>query len=246
MALIQARAVTILAALAVLAGSGHALAADAPPALGWTGEAALGGSLATGNTDRQALDFDGRAQMRTDRREDRYKVLGDLARENGVIRSERIEVGAQTNYDLSKDKFYLIGFAQYRRDKFSGYRYEAELGPGVGYRFVYTDRLTFALEFASGFRHGELPGAVGDDNLLFARGTGTVDYQISDHAKLSNETLITGDNQRVKIEDTLSVTSSLISDIAVRVSLNARYNSNPPVTVKKMDTLSKVALVYAF
>ncbi|MFN0000441.1 MAG: YdiY family protein [Burkholderiaceae bacterium] len=149
----------------------------------------------------------------------------------------------QSNYNISQDKFYLIGFTQYRRDRFSGYLYEAEVGPGVGYRFVYTDRMTFALEFATGYRHGELRGFGNDDDLIFARGTATVDYQLSDQAKLTNEALVTGDNQRVRMEDTFSVTSTLIRDIAMRASVNVRYVSNPPVGIKKLDTLSKVALV---
>jgi len=224
-----------------------AWAADDTPDLGWTGEIGLGGSLATGNTDRQALDLEAKAQFRADRREDRYKLLGDIARENGVITAERIEGGAQTNYDISQDKLYLLGFANYRRDKFSGFEYEAEGGPGIGYRFVRTDRLTVAVEFSTGYRHGEVIGSGNADDVIFARGTATAEYQLSDNAKIANEMLITGDNHRLKVENTLSVTSTLITDIALRASINARYNSNPPaVAVKRVDTLSKIALVYAF
>ena len=251
MALIQTYATRILgAALLCIGMIVPAFAADdaanKAPALGWTGEVALGGSLATGNTDRQALDLATKAQLRTEHREDRFKALGDLARENGVVTSERIEAGAQTNYDISKDKLYLLAAADYRRDKFSGFLYEAEIGPGIGYRFVRTDKLNFAVEFSVGYRHGELRGPGYDDDLPFARGTGTLEYQLSDHAKLANESLITGDSHRLILEDSFSVTSTLISDIAMRASINARYNTNPPVAVKKVDTVSKISLVYGF
>lgn len=70
---------------------------------------------------------------------------------------------------------------------------------------------------------------------------------MSDNAKFANETLITGDNQRLKLEDTLSITTTIVRDIAIRASINARYNTDPPGTiVKKVDTLSKIAVVYAF
>lgn len=161
--------------------------------------------------------------------------------------AERVEAGLQRNYNLSGgDKFYLIGFTQYRSEKFSGFLYEAEVGPGLGYRFAYTDRMTFAVEFSTGYRHGELRGLGNDDDLIFARGTATMDYQLSNQAKLTNEALVTGDNQRVRMENTFSVTSTLIRDLALRAPLNARYVSSPPVGIKKLDTLSKVALVYAF
>ena len=106
--------------------------------------------------------------------------------------------------------------------------------------------MTFSLEFATGYRHGELRGPGNDDDVIFARGTVTTDYQLSDTAKLTNELLATGDKQRLRVEDTFSVTSTLISDIAMRASFNARYVSNPPVGIKKLDTLTKVALVYTF
>src|SRR5436190_721190 len=86
-----------VAALALFGFAAAARAADSPPGvpqLGWAFEVALGGSLATGNTDRQALDLASKAQYRTTHREDRYRLLGDLARENGVTTSERVEAGA--------------------------------------------------------------------------------------------------------------------------------------------------------
>jgi putative salt-induced outer membrane protein len=234
-----------LGAALMAAGAVPALAADSAPVLGWEGQVALGGSLATGNTDRQALDLETKIQHRTPRREDRFRALGDLARENGDITAERVQMAAQSNYDISKDKFYVLAFTQYNRDKFSGFDYEVELGPGLGYRFVRTERITFSMEFSTGYRHGELPGP-GTDGQIFARGTITGEYQLSDHAKLENEMLITGDEQRLKVENTFSVTSTLIRDIAARLSINARYNTDPPLVVKKVDTVSKVSLVYAF
>jgi len=235
------------ALLGALASTAPAHAADDTPALGWEGQVALGGSLATGNTDRQALDLEAKAQFHsTAHREDRYKALGDLARENGSITAQRVQLAVQSNYDISKDRLYVLAFTQYDRDKFSGFSYEAEIGPGLGYRFVRTDRLNFFVEFSTGYRHGEKQSGIKDDDQVFARGTVTADYQLSDNAKLTNEMLITGDTNRLKVENTFAVTSTLIRDIAARFSINLRYNTDPPLAVKRVDTLSKVSLVYAF
>ena len=70
---------------------------------------------------------------------------------------------------------------------------------------------------------------------------------MSDNAKFANEALITGDNQCLKLEDTLSITTTIVRDIAMRASINAHYNTYPPgAIVKKVGTLSKIAVVYAF
>ena len=58
--------------------------ADDTLPLGWHTEVALGGSLATGNTDHQALDLESKVRYRTEHREDVYRLMGDMARDNGL------------------------------------------------------------------------------------------------------------------------------------------------------------------
>ncbi|MBY0510722.1 MAG: DUF481 domain-containing protein [Rhodospirillaceae bacterium] len=64
-----------------------------------------GARAATGNTDRQALDLETKVKRRAENREDRFKLLSNLARENKETSAERFQAAAQTNYDISKDKF---------------------------------------------------------------------------------------------------------------------------------------------
>jgi putative salt-induced outer membrane protein YdiY len=149
----------LLVAASALAGP--AVADDKPIVMGWSGQITLGGSLATGNTDREALDLDSKFQLQSEHRQDVFKVLGDIASENGISTAERTEASAQTNYDVSKDKFYLLGFAQYVRDRFTGFSYEVEVGPGVGYRFFHTDNLTLSVELSSGYYHAALSNGAG-------------------------------------------------------------------------------------
>ena len=234
------------ALLAISAAAAPALADDAPPVMGWTGQIALGGSLATGNTDRQALDLDSKFQLQSDHRQDVFKVLGDLARENGLLTAERTLASAQSNFDISKDKLYVFGFAQYDRDRFAGFNYEAEIGPGLGYRFVRTDRLNFSVELSTGYYRASLTAGGGRENEIFTRGSAKVEYKITDTAQIANEALVTGYNERVNIEDTFSITSTLIRKLATRISIDARYNTDPPAGLKHTDTLSKISLVYAF
>jgi putative salt-induced outer membrane protein len=155
-------------------------------------------------------------------------------------------VGAQSNFDIG-DSFYVLGFGQYDRDRFAGFRYEAEGGGGVGYRFSYTDRLKLSAELAPGYRYSEIRVAGGHSDEIFLRGSIMAEYKLSDNASLANELLMRGDAQRVKVENTFSVTSALIRRLAARISVNVRYNSDPPaIALKKTDTSSKVALVYGF
>ncbi len=235
---------TAALALWLAAGLAPALASDDGPKDGWDGEIALGASAATGNTNRQALDLDIKASHRAGRVEDLYTLSGEFAREDGNTTASRVNAGVQSNIDIN-DRFYALGFADVERDRFSGYRYEAELGVGVGYRVIDRDNLSLDVELAPGYRHGEIRG-IGNENRAYVRGTVRVEYQISDNATLSNETLIAGDSDRVRIEDTLALTATIINNFAARLSFNIRHNTNPPAGAEKTDTVSKAQLVYGF
>lgn len=227
-----------------LGGPALAQSEESQPPQSWEAEVALGGSLSTGNTDRQALDVDAKASHRAGRFEDHYKLSGEFARENGSTTASRLNAGVQSNYDIS-EKFYALGFAEIERDKFSGYRHEEELGLGVGYHVFDTETLSFDIELSAGYRHGAIRGG-GSDNKVSMRGAALLAYQISDTAKLTNEAVVSGDAGQFRAEDTLALTATVISDLAARLSFNIRYNSNPPAGAKKTDTLSKAQLVYSF
>ena len=221
-----------------------AQAADSGFEKNWDAEVALGGSLSTGNTDRQALDVDAKASHRAGRFEDFYKLSGEFAREDSKTTALRINAGVQSNYDIS-DRFYALGFTEVDRDEFSGFHYEAEVGAGVGYRVVDIGDVSFDVELAPGYRYGAIRGDR-TENEFYVRGSALVQYNISDTATLANETIVAGDGGQIRAEDTLSLTATVVSKLAARLSFNIRYNSSPPAGVKKTDTITKAQLVYAF
>jgi len=209
-------------------------------------EIALGGSLSTGNTDRQGLDLDAKAKYRAGRVTDSYKLLAELGREDGAATSQRWVAGFETNVDF-RDGLYALGFVQYEDDKFSGFQSEIEGGLGVGYRILQTATMTLSVDAGPGYRIGRVRAPLPDEKEIFARGTALYDWQMSDNAKLSNELVISWDQERTKVENTLAVTSKLIGALSGRASVNVRSNTRPPSAgIKKTDTISKVALVYSF
>ncbi|MEQ9449221.1 MAG: DUF481 domain-containing protein, partial [Rhodospirillaceae bacterium] len=168
----------------------------------------------------------------------------EFAREDGDTTASRIRGSAQSNYDVT-DRFYALGFAEIERDRFSGFRYETEVGAGVGYRVFDSDDMSFDVEIGPAFRHSAIRGG-GDNNRLFARASALFNYEISDNETLSNATQVSGDSGQFRIEDTLALTATVINDLAARISFNIRYNSNPPAGAEKTDTTTKAQLVYAF
>lgn len=236
-----------LALMGVLLLSAPALAADnKTPNAKWIAELAAGGSLSTGNTKRNALDFDGKAKYRLGRVEDRYKLKAELGRERGTTTSQRWVAGYETNIDI-QDGLFVLGFAQFEKDKFAGFDSEITGGLGVGYRILQTSDMLLSVNAGPGYRISRLKAPLKDEKEIFARGTALFEYQISDSAKLTNDYSVSWDSDRTKFENTLAVTSKIIGSLAARLAFNARYNTKPPgVLVKKTDTVTKVALVYSF
>jgi putative salt-induced outer membrane protein len=212
----------------------------------WVSEVALGATLATGNTERKGADLDAKAKYRNGRIEDRYKLIAELGRDSGVTTSQRWVAAYESSVDF-RDGLFALGFAQYEDDKFSGFQSEIEAGLGVGYRVLQTSAMLLSVNVGPGYRIGKLQAPLADEKEIFARGTALFEWTMSDNAKLSNDLSLRWDAERTKIENTLAITSKLIGSLAARASFNVRHTSSPPrATLKKTDTVTKLALVYSF
>lgn len=211
---------------------------------GWSGEVSLGGSLATGNTQRKSSDLDLRLNHREGRLEDRFHLAGTMAWETGNTVAQRIEASAQSRFDW-KPRSYTFGLAELTDDRFSGYRYEAAVSAGIGYRLIDTPRTSLTVDAGPGYRVGAVK--VGNDEKeVLARLGSNFRHDLSDNARITNDAVVTYDAVRTRAEDTIAVTSKLIGELAGRASFNVRYNSDPPAGIKSTDTLSKLSLVYGF
>ncbi len=212
----------------------------------WVAEITVGGSLATGNTERSAIDTEAKVKYRSGRVLDEYNFSGEMAREFGKTTAERIKGGYQTNIDI-QDGLFGLAFVNAEDDRFSGFDYEAESGIGAGYRVINTAKLLVSVEGGPGYRYSKATPPSITEKEIFARASAEVDYKISDNATLNDEITISWDDERTKIENTLSLSSKIYGQLSGRTSFNVRYNSNPPTaTLDKTDTITKVALVYRF
>ncbi|MBL8645194.1 MAG: DUF481 domain-containing protein, partial [Rhodospirillaceae bacterium] len=199
-------ATVLLAALA----AGPAAAEDSKIAnKTWVGEITLGGSLATGNTERTAFDAEANAKYRSGRVLDEYKFSGELAKESGSTTAERIKGSYQTNIDI-EDGLFALAFLTAEDDRFSGFKYELESGLGVGYRVISTSDLEISVEAAPGYRYSKASAPFATEKEIFARGTAKLNYQMSDNASLNDEVTVSWDDERTKIENTISVSSKII------------------------------------
>lgn len=227
----------------------HPLAAED----GLTGEVNVGGSMATGNTDTTRVDGEIKARFKAGRLEDNYRLVTEFSNDNGRKTAQRILGSIESRFDMQEDLF-IFGYLEFDDDKFSGFKYEVEGAFGAGYKVIDDDNMRLLLQVGPGYRYSKfptpalsaLPLVSSNENELLIRGSADFEYIITNTLSITNAFIVTWDSNRTKLENTTAITSALIGDLSTRLSLNIRYNTEPPLLTKKTDTLTKVSLVYGF
>ncbi len=239
----------LLFSLAGLGRESHAVDGEE----GLSGEVNIGGSIATGNTDTTRVDAEIKARFKADRLEDNYRLMAEFSDDNGSTTAQRILGSVESRWDM-RENLIVFGYLEYDDDRFSGFKYEVEAAFGAGYKVIDDDSMRLLLQAGPGYRYSKFstpappapPLVNSSENEFLIRGSADFDYDITDTVNLTNVFIVSWDSSRTKLENTLALTSKLIGDLSTRLSVNVRYDIDPPLLTRKTDTLSKVSLVYGF
>ncbi len=218
----------------------------APSAVEWTGEAELGGSRATGNSDNERVDATLKVENKIDRWGNEFDLSFNFAREDRETSAQKFRTRWQTNYDLT-DRVYAFGVLLYEDDKFSGFDYEITEGAGLGWRVFDEETLAWSLEAGPGGRHSKEEESGKVENEAVGRFRSKFFWKLSDSAELTNDTTFTFSAARLVSADTIALTTTIIGPLLGRLSLEVTHDSNPPdEETEKLNTLTKASLVYRF
>ena len=211
----------------------------------WSGEINLGGSLATGNTDRTAFDATLKAQFRTEHLEDRYLLSVEFADENGATTAQRILTAIESRVDFTEDN-YFFGYLEYDDDRFSGFSYEINAAVGTGFRSDFSFGLLISAQLGPGFRLSKRQDTNQSESQETIRGSIGLEHSLSKNALITDDLVVTWDKDRFKVENTFALTSKLLDNLSSRVSFNIRHNDSPPFGTKSTDTLTRISIIYEF
>jgi len=211
----------------------------------WSGKGEAGLVAASGNTDSNTVS----AKLGATDVYDAWKHQFDLsvlrASTSGVKSAERYTAGEQTNYKLDQHSF-VFGALDYQNDKFSGFLYQTDVAGGYGYQFYDTKKIKLSAQVGVGYR--KTKDNLGDPSKGNAVGTAGMNYEnaISDTTKVLDKfSLVTG-SSNTQLRNFLGLEVKMSTALALSVGLDVQRNSNPPAPKKPTDTLTTVAVVYAF
>ncbi|WP_144214296.1 DUF481 domain-containing protein [Shewanella donghaensis] len=216
----------------------------------FAGEAELGATLTTGNTDTASVKARLGLKQELGNWENAYLLEGLYNEDSGENTAKRYYAGAQGDY-IFDDKNYLFVTANYEADPFTGFDYKMIASSGYGHKFIDTADVFLSAEIGPGYIYKKLDdeqsAALGYDSedSIVAHGALNFSYAITETSKFTQLFVADyGDNLEGRSESAL--TANIVGALAMKFAVIVRYNSEPLDNKKSTDTETNMTLLYAF
>ena len=236
---------SILMASLVFAGtffSGTILADDAL----WFSEIALGGVATTGNTDERNLKL--RIVAKRDNSSTRFAQKFHIDALNNskdkVKTAQKIYGFYELDYKLQNNSA-IYGRVSYEDDRFSGFDYQADLTMGYDRQLFENKKMLLKGNLGVGVRVSQLE--VGDrENEVILRVGGDYRWQLSSNSVFEQILSAEIGSDATIMRSETSLSSDIVGNLAMKLALNVKHQSEVPVGSEKTDTETSVTLVYKF
>ncbi|QQX81088.1 DUF481 domain-containing protein [Shewanella sp. KX20019] len=244
---------TMLTAIAVLLAAPFAAHAGADFVEGdktFAGEAELGATLTTGNTDTSSIKGRLNLMQELGNWENQYLFEGLYKEDTGDVTAKRYYAGIQGDYKFD-EKNYMFITANYEVDPFTGYDFKSVVSAGYGHKFIDTGKVLLSAEFGPGYiyksldeEQAALRGYDSEDSVV-GHGVMNFAYEISDSSKFTQMFVADYGNSLEGRSET-AITANIVGALAMKFAVIVRYNNEPLDDKKSTDTETNMTLLYAF
>ncbi len=210
----------------------------------WTSEVELGAVFTGGNTEQETLKFrfdttrDGEAYINT------FHADSFNAAEDGNTTAEKnylfYRLGKKLDYD--QGLFTRVGYEQ---DKFSGFDSQIDFTAGYNRTFLESDNMKLAADFGIGMRRSELESDETESETI-GRIAGLYTWQVSTNAIFKQSMGFEIGEEFITSRSESSLESTISGNLAMKIALKIKHNSEVLPGKDKTDTESTVTLVYKF
>jgi putative salt-induced outer membrane protein len=232
--------------------------APPPPQGVWLGKGQAGFLDSHGNSDAESIN--GNIDMiRYDGAWKNELYLGGLyGKSSDVVSAERWETHSQSDYAVS-GALFAFGGLRFEHDLFDGFQYQASATGGLGYKFIDTNDTKLSAQLGAGYRRLRPEDIFKDpDGVVISRivhpatgeaiGTVGVDFSqaFTKTTVLTNKFVTEAGSSNTMLHDQLALTVKMSEKLALSVGYAFTDNTHPPETLKKIDTLATINLVFSF
>lgn len=212
---------------------------------GFSGEAELGYTQLSGNTDSRTLI--GKSQLTWLRDRWTHQLRGGVRHvsRDGEASAEQYHLTGRERYDL-EGPHYLFGFTRWEKDRFSGYDQQLAAIAGYGRELIGGERHRLSLEAGPGYRHDRIDSEP-NASLAVAYGALAWHLEATETTTLDQELSVESTDDNTTSRSLSSLTARLNSRLAMRLSHEIKRNSQPPEEAEaRTDHTSRVTLLYSW
>lgn len=226
---------------------------------GWSGTGELGLSAARGNARSENLNA--RLQFAKEDDQWRHRMSASGLRARGEVTADFDGDGIpETRLETTANRFQTaassalkmneraswISSVRYERDDFSTYAWQGTVSVGYGYKWIDTETTRVEASIGPGYRRASLAASGDVESEFIVRSTLEARRQLTETTLLVNELLVESGSDNTFVQNDFGFAVAINSSMALKLGLQARYNSTVEPGRKSTDTLSTMNLVYTF
>lgn len=221
----------------------------------WTGKGGAGLVIARGNTNTNTANATLDLANELEKWKHAFGLVGIYTSNSDGATAQRWTAQEQTDFKFSDTGFWF-GKLRYEDDRFSSYFYQGTASTGVGHKFLDSDTTKLSSQIGVGYRTYKTRESLDADGVTVIPPaykhetifSGAIDYShaLTETTKLMDKLIVESGATNTFTQNDLAVQVKVTNVLGIALGYSVRYNSEPAVGFKKMDTLSTVNLVYEF
>lgn len=210
----------------------------------WHGEAELGGSRSSGNTDLLALYGALRLERRGQRWSHGLNGRIDFQQSEGRTIADRYNIDWQPRFTV-REGLFAYGLAQYEHDRFVGFESRYTLSAGVGLALMETPSASLKITGGPAIRHIDY---IDEPDREQAAGRLALNFtlKVTPTVGLTQDASIYAEGSETNALSTTSFETSLTERIKARFSWNVQYEDSRLAGRQPIDTTSRASIAYKF
>jgi putative salt-induced outer membrane protein YdiY len=219
-----------------------------PPAGKWIGNASLGGSLESGNTENSGLSIGAAGVYRGDNDRFSMRFLYNIAQTDHTMDTRNAFGAAQYDYFLTK-KFYIypVNVSLYN-DTFKNLTLRTIAGPGFGYQVWEDPVKALSLEAGISYFNIDLRGE-GDQNWIVARLAANCRFKLTKWLEFTDRLVLfpsLKNSNDFLMRNEAALLTPICASWSLKIADTLEYVNNPAVGKRKTDSLLTFGLQYGF
>jgi len=218
--------------------------ASAGPFERWDGQAEIGASRSTGNTENLGVYVSLNANREGLQWRHKFVARAELQETNGVTTTERFLLSWQPNYKFD-ERLYAFGIGQYEHDRALGYDSRYTLGGGVGYAVLAQPDMKLDFEGGPALRYTD-ERRKGDSFTLAGRASLHLKWKVTPTLELTQNSSLFFEAGDSSASALTAIDTKVLSALKARLSYNLLYEGGAPSGAKSLDTVTRATLVYSF